>query len=123
MSEVHGRFACRASCHHELSVRLRAEARSQAKTMAFVMATISLLALIGAIASFGMVFKENITTQNAWLDDNGNWHVGPQITRRISGLEKVCYGFGGVFLLGCGSYGLITAVQHLRQDSPASNET
>lgn len=114
-AEVEGRFVCRTVCEQALSMRVLAEARSQRATMAFVQAVIALLALGGALGSFGMLFKEDITTQNSWLDEAGDWHVGPQITRKISRFERACYAFGGIALLGCGACGLISAVRSPHQ--------
>ena len=105
--EVGDTFACQGQC--ELAVRALIEAahRSERKTKLVAGGSMSILCLLGAFACFGIMAKDIWTTQRANMDEDGNFHVDPPITMKVTKTEKIGYAAGGVFLLAGGVYGLV----------------
>lgn len=110
-AEVGETFACQGRC--ELAVRaiLQAEHRSERKTKFVAGTSMAILCLIGAFACFGIMAKDIWTTQRANMDEDGNFHVDPPITMRVTKAEKIGYLAGGVFLLAGGVYGLVVTLR------------
>jgi hypothetical protein len=106
--EFDGAFSCQGECESATRTLLEAAHRSERATKRVAGGAIALLCLIGAFACFGIATKDLWTTQRANMDEDGNFHVDPPVTMRVTRAQKVGYTAGGVFLLVGGVYGLVT---------------
>jgi hypothetical protein len=106
--EVGGAFACQGECESAVRTLIEVAHRSERGTKRVAGGAMALLCLIGAFACFGIAAKDIWTTQRANLDEDGNFHVDPPITMRVTKAQKIGYSAGGAFLLVGGVYGLVS---------------
>lgn len=111
--EVDGVFAWQGRCESAARAITEARQRSERKSKRVAGGAMALLCLIGAFACFGIAAKDIWTTQRANMDEDGNFHVNPPITMRVTKAQKIGYTVGGVFLLVGGVYGL-AAISRLK---------